>query len=350
MKKIAPILYFVLSVILVFTLCEFFIRNAKISELSFAEFYNDIGKGIPKEGTYTYFNEGFGITSVNKSRFIGQDIKLEKSKNTIRIALVGDSYVESIQIFERFYFGNIAKTILNEKYLDKDIEILNFGRSEFNIGNMYAYQRLFVDKFAPDYILYFISNEDLNCDYTSPPLLPVTNVINDEIIVSVDRNKNDLNIYQKTKFLTQNSVFFNILNSCRRKIKEGKFYETLFGKFYLNEVEKEVKIKSDQIVKNKITTHIVKSFDPNVIMVNKGGYPLLSNFLKECLENEIQVLDLKKPLDSLIKIGVNPYYWAVTNKKGHWNPKAHKAIGVFLAKEIDNLIIEGIKKHKPHRN
>ena len=350
MKKIAPILYFVLSVILVFTLGEVFIKNAKISELSFAEYYDDIGKGLPEGGTYTYFNEGFGITSVNNSRFIGHDVALEKPENTIRVALVGDSYVESIQIFERFYFGNITEAILKEKYVDKDVEIINFGRSEFNIGNMYAYQRLFVDKFAPDYILYFISNEDLNCDYTSPPLLPVTNVFNDAITVSVDRNKNDLNIYQKTKFLTQNSVIFNILNSCRRKIKKGEFYETLLGKFYTYEIKNEVQIKNDKRVNNKISAHIVASFDNNVIVVNKGKYSLSSNFVKQCRENEIQVWDLKEPLDSLIKVDVKPYYWKVTNKKGHWNPKAHKAIGGFLAKKIDSIFTKDIHLKKPLRN
>ena len=149
---------------------ELFIRMANISMVSSTEFYDDIGRGTRKNLKYLYFNEGFGIGKFNKYRYIGEANPPDKADDIIRIALMGDSYVESFQVFERDYFGNIAESILNKEYLNIDFEFLNFGRSGFDIASIYAYQKIFVENFNPDIILYMISNDDLE---PQPSLLPL---------------------------------------------------------------------------------------------------------------------------------------------------------------------------------
>ena len=153
MKTIIQVILFCSSFVIVFTLCEVFIRTAHIENVSSTEFYDDIGRGRRKNLEYLYFNEGFGIGTFNEYRYIGEANSPEKQKNTIRVALLGDSYVESFQVFDRHYFGNIAENILKKKYPDKDFEFLNFGRSGFDIKNIYVYHKTFVEKFSPDFVL-----------------------------------------------------------------------------------------------------------------------------------------------------------------------------------------------------
>ena len=343
MKVLKQLFLFIFSFLCVLTLEEIYIKNAKISEVSFAEYYDDIGKGLAPPDTYVFFNEGFGIRPTNASRFIGADVNLKKEENTIRIALIGDSYIEALHVFERHYFGNIAQNILNKKFSQKNIkiEILNFGRSSFNIGNMYAYQRLLIDKFNPDYTLYFLSQSDLICDYSFPPLLPITTLENNTLKTSVNFNKEDFNIYQKTKYLTQNFVFFNILNFCRKKIKYNETLPIILGKFYSNTANVDESIKSNvqefyEI--DSITREIVNSMDSRTIIINRGNYKLPIEFKNLCLDNNLPYIELSPTFEVLKNSGIIFDKWNATNQFGHWQHSTHKAIGVEIANEMSNII------------
>jgi len=343
MKIIKQLIVFILSFVFVLILAELFIRNAKISEVSFAEYYDDIGKGLAHADTYVYFNEGFGITSTNSSRFIGEDVPFKKEENTIRIALIGDSYVESIQIFERHYFGNITEDILNKKYNQQNIkiEVLNFGRSSFNIGNMYAYQKLFVDKFNPDYILYFLSINDLKCDYSYPPLLPITTIDKSNLITTINNNKEELNTYQNTKFLTQNFALGNILNFCRNKINDKETLPIILDKFYTKTSNTAENIPYNAGAKyeiDSITYKIINTLDANTIIVNRDTCQLPKTFKALCIANDLRYLELSPTFDSLKNSGIMYNKWTVTNKVGHWKQNTHKAIGVTIANEISDII------------
>jgi len=350
MKTLKQLFLLLFSFLFVLILAELFIKNAKISEVSFAEYYNDIGKGLAQADTFVFFNEGFGIRSTNASRFIGSDVALKKDEKTIRIALVGDSYIESLQVFERHYFGNIAKDILNKKFNQKNIkiEVLNFGRSHFNIGNMYAYQKLLIDEFKPDYTLYFLSENDLTCDYSFPPLLPIITIENGELKTSVNINKEDFNIYQKTKYLTQNFVLFNILNFCRKKIKYNETLPIILGKFYTkspnvnegiqNNVEETYKVDS-------ITSEIINSMDSSTIIINRGNYKLPIEFKNLCLENNLTYLELSPTYEFLKKSGIIFDKWSATNKFGHWQHSTHKAIGEKMANIMGDIIQKKLNSH-----
>jgi len=341
MNFIKQIFLLISSFVFVLLIAELFIKNAKISEVSFADYYDDIGKGLAEADTYVFFNEGFGIVSTNSSRFIGDNVALKKDENTIRIALIGDSFVESMQIFERHYFGNIAENILNEKFNQKNIniEILNFGRSNFNIGNMYAYQKLYVDTFNPDYILYFLSNDDLKCDYSFAPLLPITSIENGKLKTSIDKNKEELDSYQKSKFVTQKLALGNLFNFCRRKINNKETLPILLGKFY-------IKPSKPDMIQNKlnekyemdsITQEIIHTMDANTIIINRENEQLPIIFKNLCLANNLTYWELNPTFEVLKKSGIIYNKWNVTNKIGHWNQPTHKAIGENIAKEMSDI-------------
>ena len=350
---IKQIFLFVISFILVLLLSEIFIRTSHLSSVSSTEFYEDIGRGRSKNLPYLYFNEGFGIGKFNEFRYIGKAYPPLKKKKTIRIVLLGDSYVESFQIFERDYFGRIAENYLNNKYPELKFEFLNFGRSGFDIGDIYAYQKTFVDKFNPDFILYMISNGDLEPKYTDP-LRPKTIVENDSLKISFDFDYYEIDIFNKTKFLTQNSAIFNMLNNGRKKTKTIPLFAILLDKIYYW-FNPENKTNTDHFEQEKkyqinpVTKRIITSIDNNkIIIVNRDMKQLPKKFIQLCNNEGFKYIDLSMSLNLMKKNGDDPNEWKITNKRGHWNQKAHKVVGKEIAKNISNII--EYERITPHNN
>jgi hypothetical protein len=343
MKTIKQIIFFSFGFLITLCFCEIFIRYASVSTVSFSDYYNDIGKGLRKNMVHVNFSEGFGINKFNEYRYIGEAHPPLKPKNTFRIALIGDSYVQSLEIFDRNYFGNVAEGFLKKQNPGINFEFLNFGRASFNIGNMYAYQKLFVDKFDPDYCLYFISNTDLEPDYVTP-LLPKAEVMHDSLIVSLDFNQGDLNTYTSTKFLTQNFAIFNMLNNCRKIVKETPIQaillEDIYTWIYPNESynKREVSDTSDfKFI--PITKKIIADLDTaKVILINRDYIALPSKFTNACKKRGIKYIDLSPILQKLKSDGNDPNKWEVTNKIGHWNQNTHEVLGKEIAKQLENLV------------
>ncbi len=321
---------------------DFFIRFSHLTNVSSTEFYEDIGRGKRKNFKYVYFNEGFGVGSFNEHRFLGKSVPIKKEENTIRIALLGDSYIEAFHVFERDYFGQIAQRKLSKKYPDKKVEILNFGRSGFDVADVYALHQKMVQEFSPDYILYFISNDDLTPKY-SDILRPRTLLENDSLKIAMNFSESDVNTYQKTKFLTQNSTLLNMMNDGRQKAKEVSILSILLDKVYVwftpSSTEEQVN-KPDEMYKvDPVIQRIIQTIDSKkVIVVNRDRKELPIQFKQLVTHNEIPYFDLSKPLDSLEKSGINPNYWKVTKQNGHWNKTSHRVVANELVKLIEQQL------------
>ena len=222
---------FGLAIIISLFFIELFARYAYIENRSLNDYYEDIGRGRRRNFNYVHFNEGFGIGRFNEQRFIGGDLVDNSPSGSIRIALLGDSYVESFQVFERDYFGSKTSSILNFNYPEERIDVMNFGRSGFGLKNVYAYHKSFVEGFDPDYVLYFISGDDIRSS-SNDPLLPRVYSVDNEL--RIDHHIDPLKIedYEKTKWLIQNIVLVNMINNCFKKAREVPLGSILLDKFY----------------------------------------------------------------------------------------------------------------------
>lgn len=336
---------FFFSFFAVLAISELFIQTSNLADVSSTEFYDDIGRGRRRDLDYLYFNEGFGIGRFNQFRYIGEPNPPLKGENTVRIALLGDSYVESFQIFQRNYFGEVAEDQLESEFPDKKFEFLNFGRSGFDIGDIYAYQKNFVEKFNPDYIIYMVANADLIPKY-SDPLRPKTILRNDSLVISFDFNKNEVKMFKMTKFLTQYSSILNMIHNGRKKTKSTPLFAILLDKvyFWFNSTKNKPNLSKNEVDNfglNPITKKILSSLDSTKVLIfNRDTTELPQFFKHECLENNIKYFDLSEALIKMKKGGHDPNKWEVTNKIGHWNHAAHRLIGKELARSLNPLVIK----------
>lgn len=343
---------FVLTFVALLFLGELFIRTSHLGSVSPTEFYPDIGRGRRKSLTYLYFNEGFGVGKFNRYRYLGEPNPPTRKQNTIRVVLLGDSYVESFQVFERDYFGEIAEQYLRRKYPDLHFEFLNFGRSGFDMADMYAYQKTFADSFNPDYVLYMISNQDLIPNYTDP-LRPKTLIENDSLIISFNFDAKEMAMFAQSKFLTQNLCLMNLLNNGRKRAMETSISAILFDKIYwwFNHEANSEKTRTENGVRyqmNPVTRKIVESLDPEkTVIVNIDVQKLPSAFLRLCNDHQLNYFDLGISLRQMKENGEDPGEWVATDKKGHWNHKAHQTIGKDIALYISQLMDEKVVDSEP---
>lgn len=336
MNSIKNISIYFFSFLVTIIICDVFLYTSGIYPHNNTDYYTDIGKGIRPNFDYVYFNEGFSMGSTNKYNYYGTEYAIEKKDSVVRIALLGDSYVEGLQVFNRNHFNVVLEKKLSKKNVS--VEVLNFGRSEFSLGNMLAYEKVYVHKFKPDIFIYFLSFSSLENEYTDPSMAKMVYSKDSTLIVNLSNSKTYLKAYKKVNFFLKKSSFMYMMNNSKRYFTKENINRLLF----LNSKEKIKKNNPKELKKfSKLTVDILEKINrKNTILVwrhLKRPPKLFLNYIKE---NNYKFIDLSYSLDSMYQKGTNPTYWKVTDKIGHWNHEAHKVVGGEIYNYLINNEIE----------
>ncbi len=215
-------------------------------------------------------------------------------------------HIENSLLYEKDYFGIVMEKYLNKKFPGIKFEVLNFGRSAFDIADIYAYQKTLVDKFNLDSILYMVSKEDLQPKY-SDPLRPKTNIKNGTLIVSFNFAPSELEMYKEMNVLAKNSSILYMLNKGREKTKTIPLFAILLDKVYYwfnpKNIFTQKHIEQEEYQINPITKQIISSIDHNkIIIVNRGLEQLPWEFRQLCLDKGFKYIDLRKSLNLMKKM------------------------------------------------
>ena len=127
MQHVKKIGLFIFSLILILSYLEIYLRLSGLSNPSYV--YDDELVGRTHNKGYDIIvtgAEGFCIDKVNEFGYVGPAYTPRRNNNAIRIALLGSSYIEGLQVFRRNRFSTILENALSKK-LNKKVEILNFA-------------------------------------------------------------------------------------------------------------------------------------------------------------------------------------------------------------------------------
>jgi lysophospholipase L1-like esterase len=103
---------------------------------------------------FLYTAEGRGHVHINAAGFRDHEWRLEKPAGTIRIAILGDSYVEAMQVEEHERFGAVAERLLNDSgALRHPVEVMHFGVSGYGTAQELQTLRHAVWPYAPDVVV-----------------------------------------------------------------------------------------------------------------------------------------------------------------------------------------------------
>ena len=144
-------------------------------------------------------------------------------------------------------------------------------------------------------------------------------------------------IYKKINSVFSYSTIFQSIKLMINKIVLGQHIEILFGK--LNSF---ISVESNNNVIKKDWKRDISEINKRILLDLNSQKNVFPVFMRKTTEsqkiwleqNNINNINLDIPLKHLKNNGVDPYYWNVTKMEGHWNHRAHKEIGNFIADEI----------------
>jgi hypothetical protein len=106
-----------------------------------------------------YDIEGFSCYSINKAGWRDQERAIPKPPGVFRIAVIGDSFVEALQVDLDKTFWRILENDLRAQ--GKPVEVLAFGRSNFDVAQYFETLRHHVRPYRPDAVVvaFFSAND-----------------------------------------------------------------------------------------------------------------------------------------------------------------------------------------------
>lgn len=133
--------------------------------------------------------EGAAEIRTNSAGFRDREHSLAKPEDVLRVAVLGDSYVEAFQVSQDEMFGSVLEEELNSRQFagDRKVEVLSFGVSGFGTAQELLMLRHHVWQFDPDIVLLaFLPANDLRNNSSrleSQQLRPVFEIEDDELVL-----------------------------------------------------------------------------------------------------------------------------------------------------------------------
>jgi hypothetical protein len=334
-KKISKTIFFLFITILFF---EFFLRFTEITLPSFVYDSPKFGR-IQKPGA-DYFNilaEGFGMGKVNKFGYLGPAYPKHKDQNTLRIALVGDSFVEGIQVFDRQHYRHILEKKLSN-LLNKNVEVLNFGVGGYNLRDIYIDLRQRLLTYNPNIILIFIRAGNFFQNDKNPG--PDLELVNDSLLIEYNyKNSKQYKLRKEFQILRDYSIG-NLIKESYEEYYRKNYQKILFGRFYdlfyptisPNEDEENDNIPDNNYKINKAILEKIRDYNSSslkIFIVRTTKYQ--ANYDNLISKLHLSVIELDSLLFKYSKGTDILNYWKGSGRTGHWNQKAHSIIGNYLA-------------------
>ena len=163
-RAAAKLLLVLVSVLVALSIAEVALR---IAGYSFPTFYMpDDARGFAlrpgAEGWYR--KEGEAYVRVNSDGLRDREHSPQKPPDTIRIAVLGDSYAEALQVPQEAAFWSVLERRLKEcgAFGGRDVEVINFGVSGYGTAQELITLREKVWRYAPDIVLLAVTtNNDI---------------------------------------------------------------------------------------------------------------------------------------------------------------------------------------------
>ena len=342
MRLIKQVGVFGLTFVLTFLLLEGYLRLAEVEAVSVSDFDPEVGRIIMPNRDFVYYNENFTVGSYNEYGYLGPGYPPQRSGCELRIALLGDSYVEGFQVQRRNHFRALMEQRLRDTLATETVQVLNFGRSGFDLANSLAYDRLFVSAFDPDITMFFLAVSDL-AQSKDDPLLPHWYLEDQQLRLSYDfQESSSLRVFQLVKHGLHHSSILQMLNNDMKLVKAGEAPRIVLEKAATLWYPKVPRTPADTLPEvDELALALIRDIgrNPGSIIVNRDTVPFPPAAQRAIRQAGIPLVNTADTLDDLKRQqGVDAIAWEATGTRGHWNHVGHRAVGDYLAKELVPLI------------
>lgn len=156
-------------------LVEFTLSQAKLGEEEIYRLDPKYGFVHMNNKRVTWRSEGYAVSYFGPDGMREPGLTIQKPAGVYRIALLGDSMVEALQVPLEETFGQLLEKTIKKSASGKDVQILNFGNSGYSTAQEDLQLKGKVLDYSPDAVVVFYSHRDLFENW-SPPDQTITNV------------------------------------------------------------------------------------------------------------------------------------------------------------------------------
>lgn len=322
---------------------EIYFRTTEISLPSFVIDDPVLGRAFKPNARAALVQEGFYMGRINEYGCLGPAYPPERTEGTLRVALVGDSFVEAFQVFPKWNLRSVLEEQLRGR-LGPRVEVLNFGLSGQNLRLMYAYYKDLVARFHPDITLFILTDDSFFArDKSKGPIAYLDQDGN--LKVNYDFAKSDRYRRKMRLRFTRELGSYQLLQSAFSRYGMGGTPQILLDKFAPR--KRSVKkagpppsqAQDPKFGLNRAVIEALGRLDrsgPSRIIV-VGHREIPSYYVSAIEQAGLTYIDLNPELDELQRSGTDPYYWPVTHSRGHWNQEGQKFIGEYLARRLSEI-------------
>jgi hypothetical protein len=169
-RRFAANLALVLAgVAMAFLVAEAAVRLSGLAKVSLYTWDAYRGWGLKPGAAGWQRDEGAGFVSVNRAGFRGPEWTIAKPPNTLRIAVVGDSFTEAPQVAYDQTFCSVAERALGgcKGLGGKRVQVMDFGTDAYGTAQELVTLRRHAWQYSPDLVvLAFFSGNDLRNNST----------------------------------------------------------------------------------------------------------------------------------------------------------------------------------------
>lgn len=323
---------------------------------------NQKGWFVPQTKEYTSWVE------VNSHGFPDVEHSYEKGADTFRILILGDSFVENLQVpLEQRFFRQLEEKLKNE--VNSNVEIIAMGRGNSGTAIQYLMLKHFGVKYQPDLVVhFFLTANDIknnSSDLQDDPYLPYFSLSREGELVQVphltraDRKLSSLKESLKKFRITELALLARqrILESDKNTEYGFPLDYHVYQESYSKEYEKAWEVTKKLILETKSLAEEEKADYLLVTLANNEqvNQSVWSELKKVYPEIKSAELDLQKP-DRLLKeyceeeelscLFMLPYFKKYINDnsevvthnrlEGHWNQTGTDLATKFLFESFEN--------------
>jgi hypothetical protein len=171
----------------------------------------------------TWRSEGYAQSYFNEDGMRETNLTVAKPAGTYRVALLGDSMVEGLQVPLDQTFGQIMQARLQAD-MKQPVQVLNFGTSGYSTAQEYLQLKMQVMKYKPDLVLLYYNSRDIfenwsPADQTITNLRPIAlhlpggHLIVDSSPVLLWMHSSRARFLQRIDWLRQNSRIWGLISA-----------------------------------------------------------------------------------------------------------------------------------------
>ena len=162
-QKIAKSLVILTSLVFALIICEVGLRLLGVGYPDFFEADPFLGGKLRPGIKGYYLKEGGGYVRINSDGMRDREHALQHPPNTLRIAVLGDSFAEAMQVNQDQTFWSIMEKKLQgcPQLQGRGVEMLNFGEAGFSVSQELLSLRHRAWKYSPDVVLLALFTDDI---------------------------------------------------------------------------------------------------------------------------------------------------------------------------------------------